>query len=311
MFMRSIPILASTAALLLTTGPAGAAPVRLAPSSGWELLEYDDKCRMVRNFGSGNNETTLWIDKGGPGPGVNLTVIGRPVRNPKGAYVRIAFAPGQPVERNFITATTTRGRPMLGLFGVQPVALAAETGGEPERGADNGEESVDLTLAEAAGDSSVAALQNRFAAITALELSGAVFEPITLELDAMLPMASDLIECVNKLAKQLGRKPSEMGGLAKEATTVDVESWAQKIQENYPVHLLQNGQQASVAVRLTVNKEGRASFCEVTDYSGPASFNETACLQLLRHARFDPAKDAEGAPVASFYATRITYRINK
>ena len=66
-----------------------------------------------------------------------------------------------------------------------------------------------------------------------------------------------------------------------------------------------------MAVRLTVNKEGRASFCEVTGYSGPVSFNETACLQLLRHARFDPARNAEGNPVSSFYSTRITYRLNK
>ena len=63
-------------------------------------------------------------------------------------------------------------------------------------------------------------------------------------------------------------------------------------------------------MRLTIDKVGAPTFCEVTGYSGPASFNDTACLQLLRHARFAPATNAAGDPVASFYSTRITYRLN-
>lgn len=310
MVARNLSIIAGLGVLLGAVQPATAAPLRLEPASGWELREYDDKCRMIRTFGSGENETTLWIDKGGPGPGLNLTLIGRPVRSPYGAYIRVGFAPGQPVDRNFITATSSKGRPVLALFGVQPVSLLAEKADDEAPAATQGEESVDLAQAAAAEYASEDTLKKRYAAITALELSGAVIDPLALELDRVLPMAEELFTCAAELTKRLSHNPAAEGGMAKGVRTVDEAVWAQKIQENYPVHLLQAEQQGTVAVRLTVSKDGRATFCEVTGFSGPASFNETACLQLLRHARFDPARDASGAPVASFYSTRITYKLN-
>lgn len=310
MFARPFLVIAGAAALVAGVTPASAAPIRLKPTSDWKLLQYDDKCRMTRTFGEGENETTLWLDKGGPGPGMNITVIGRPVRSPYGAYVRVGFAPGEPVDRNFITATSSKGRPVLGLFGVQPVSQAAEKPEGEAPAAVQGEESVDFAEASVAEFASIETLKKRYAAITALELSGALIDPLTLELDGVFPMADRLFVCTTELSKQLARKPLVEGGAAKGVTTVDAASWAAKIQENYPAHLLRAEQQGTVAVRLTVNKEGRASFCEVTGYSGPASFNETACLQLLRHARFDPARDASGAPVAAFYSTRITYKLN-
>lgn len=137
---------------------------------------------------------------------------------------------------------------------------------------------------------------------------GGVIDPITLELDRVLPMADDLWTCTMALTERLSQDRVAAGGKRVEA--VDQQIWAAKIQENYPRHLAMTEQQGSVAVRLTVNGEGRPTFCEVTGYSGPVSFNDTACLQLLRHARFSPATDAAGSPVASFWSTRITYRLN-
>lgn len=310
MHTRPLPVLATVALLLGATSPATAEPLRLKPSTGWELREYDDKCRMIRTFGEGEDELTLWIDKGGPGPGVNLTLIGRPVRSPYGAYIRVGFAPGEPVDRNFITATSSKGRPVLGLFGVQPVSQMAEKSEDEPPPTKPGEEIFDMAAAVVAEFASIDTLKKRYAAITALELSGAVIDPITLELDRVLPMGDQLFTCATQLAKRLTRNPVEEGGLAKAATTVDPASWAQTIQENYPAHLVRAEQQGTVAVRLTINKEGRPTFCEVTAYSGPASFNDTACLQLLRHAKFAAASDAAGKPVASFYSTRITYRLD-
>lgn len=312
MFSRAFLVIAGLVSLSgVVHHPASAAPIRLEPASDWQLREYDDKCRMIRTFGKGENETTLWIDKGGPGPGINLTLIGRPVRNPYGAYVRVGFAPGEAVDRNFITANSSKGRPVLGLFGVQPVSLLADKAPGAQSVTSQDEESVDLTAAATAEFASTETLKKRYAAITALEVSGAVNDPLALELDGVLGMAEALFNCTTQLNKRLSRNPAEEGGLAKEVTALDAEVWAQKIKENYPAHLLRAEQQGTVAVRLTVNKEGRASFCEVTGFNGPASFNETACLQLLRHARFNPALDAKGDPVSSFYSTRVTYKLNK
>lgn len=310
MVARASLIIAGLGLLLSAAGTASAEPLRLEPSSDWQLREYDDKCRMIRDFGEGEDALTLWIDKGGPGPGVNITLIGRPVRSPYGAYIRVGFAPGEQVERNFITAKSSIGRPVLGLFGVQPVSLLADSEAATAKPAgEEKDESVDLAAAVASEYVDEATLRKRYAAIEALELAGGVIDPVTLELDRMLPMMQELMDCTRELTQRLAKDLSAEGGTP--VRTVDEAIWAAKIQENYPAHLVRAEQQGTVAVRLTVNKEGNPTFCEVTGNSGPVSFNDTACLQLLRHARFSPATDAAGNPVASFYSTRITYRLNQ
>lgn len=289
---------------------ASAEPIKLKPRSDWDLREYDDKCRMIRTFGSGEDELTLWVDKGGPGPGVNLTLIGRAVRNPYGAFVRVGFAPGEPVERNFITATSSKGRPVLGLFGVQPVSLLPDTAEAATGQKRSGEETVDFADAALTGQASEATMRQRYEAITSLEMSGAIIDAITLELDGFLPMMVDLLGCTTKLRERLARVGNG-DGTGTGVRTKDEALWSQKIAANYPSHLLRAEQQGTVAVRLTVNKDGKPTFCEVTAFDGPASFNDTACLQLLRHAVFEPAKDAAGNPVVGFFSTRITYQLNK
>ncbi|MBA4046531.1 MAG: energy transducer TonB [Erythrobacter sp.] len=289
--------------------PAYAAPVMLKPSSDWKLREYDDKCRMIRTFGAGEDELTLWIDKGGSGPAVNLTLIGRAVRNPYGPYVRVGFTPGALVERNFITAKSSKGRPVLGLFGVQPASLLPD---ETEAAANqrrSGDEEVDFSDAALTGVASEATMAQRYAAIDKLEMAGAVIDPITLELDGFLRMAQELGMCATRLSERLSRAGSAADG-GTGVRSRDEAIWAQKIQADYPFHLLRAGQQGTVGVRLTVNKQGDPTYCEVTGYDGPASFNDSACLQMLRHAKFTPAMDAAGNPVAGFYSTRITYRLN-
>ena len=237
MVARAFLSLAGLGLIVGANGAAAAKPLRLAPSSGWELREYDDKCRMIRTFGEGEDALTLWIDKGGPGPAVNLTLVGRPVRSPYGAYIRVGFAPGEQVDRNFITATSSKGRPVLGLFGVQPVSLLevpAKDAATPEtedEGEGEGEESVDLTQSAASAFASEATLKRRYADITALELSGAVIDPVTVELDRVLPMANDLMACAAALTARLSQDFRAGGGMGNSPKPVDAEIWAKKIKK--------------------------------------------------------------------------------
>lgn len=271
---------------LFTATTAQAEPIGFTPTSDWQLRSYDDKCRMIRTFGTGEDELTLWVDKGGPGPGVNLTLIGNAVRNPRSPELRVGFRPGELDERSFTTGTTSKDRPVLSLAGMQPLTQA-------------GDEARDGKA------------DQRYAAINALELAGAVFVPIKLELDGFQPMMQELLSCTDALTERLTRNSAAASGNSRPSKAKDEASWAQKIQANYPLHLLREGDQGTVGVRLTINKEGRPTFCEVTMYSGPASFNDTACLQLIRHAQFSPAADETGSPVASFYSLRVTYKIGR
>ena len=314
--MRFFTALFCLAALYLGASPhaALAKTLTLEPSSDWRLREYDDKCRMSRTFGAGGDRLTVWVDKGGPGPSFNITLIGRPVRSPYGPTVGLTFSPGEEVRRNYIESQSSKGRPAMAMFGVQPVSLEPERDIASDAGAkDRGEgETVDLSQANVSDVISVETLKARYATVTAMNLKSGVIDPISLKMDDLLEMAEPLFDCSQKLAIRLeGRTPEGGYAIGTPSTPRDMETWAEKISANYPLHLLREGEEGLVGVRLTVNKSGRATFCEVVRYSGPASFNDTACLQLLRHALFNPALDAEGNPRASFYKTTVRYVINK
>ena len=286
----------------------------LKPSSDWRLREYDDKCRMSRTYGSGEDRLTLWIDKGGPGPSFNITLIGRPVRSPFGPTIGLTFSPGEEVRRNYIESKSSKGRPVMAMFGVQPVSLEPEQAAtdEAQEKGEGTEETVDLSAASVSDVASVETVKARYAAVTSMDLKSGVIDPISLKMDDLLEMAEPLFACSQELAIRLGgRTPDGVYLKGTPSTPRDQKTWAKKIQANYPLHLLREGEEGTVGVRLTVNKAGRASFCEVISYSGPASFNDTACLLLLRHAVFNPALDADGNPRSSFYKTTVTYTIRK
>lgn len=305
---------------LTLLGLAIAAPAKaelsLEPTSDWRLREYDDKCRMSRSFGSGENRLTLWVDKGGQGPGLNLTLIGRPVRSPYGPKISVTFAPGETVTRNYIKSKSSKGRPVLAMFGVQPISFEPETltmsEADDQASDSKGEETVDLTAANISDVPSMEVIEARFDAITALNLKGGVIKPIPLQMTGFSQMMQPLMECANKLTARLsGLREDGRYSRGTPSLPKDMEEWSKKIAAYYPLHLLREGEQGSVGVRLTVNTKGRASYCEVVQYKGPASFNDTACLLLLRHARFEPARNAQGEPKASFYQTSVNYKISE
>ena len=301
--------LAMAAALFVSHGGA-AAKLDLAPASGWELREYDDKCRSARGFGAGEDAVTLWIDKGGPGPSVNLTFIGRPLRNPYGPTVRFAFGESEKTERNYVKVTSSAGRPVLVLFGAQPMDAVPDLPvvDMAESDAPLEEEEVDLAAASLSDPGfNKELVAERLSAIETIRLEGAIVEPLVLEFDGFGEAMVDLGSCAADLTEELKRQGGGEGSTPPEPERQ--QEWAAEIMKDYPVHLLRKEEEGSVAVRLTIGRKGRVSFCEVTGFSGPASFNETACLNLMKHARFKPAKDGEGNPVPAFWTTRVTYSI--
>jgi protein TonB len=87
-------------------------------------------------------------------------------------------------------------------------------------------------------------------------------------------------------------------------------SWASRIQQNYPSRAVRDGTEGTVGVSVTVNGEGRVSACSVTASSGSSILDQAACDGMQRYARFDPALNAAGNPVSASWSTRIVYRLN-
>lgn len=67
----------------------------------------------------------------------------------------------------------------------------------------------------------------------------------------------------------------------------------------YPDAALRGAESGSVTVKLAVNTEGRIAACDVLKSSGSRSLDTATCRILERSARYTPATDAAGQPVAA------------
>ena len=76
---------------------------------------------------------------------------------------------------------------------------------------------------------------------------------------------------------------------------------------DYPGGALFKGAQALVSFRLAVDAGGAPTACEIQrSYSGEL-FDKASCKGLMARARFAPALDADGKPIASYFASTIKW----
>jgi protein TonB len=79
--------------------------------------------------------------------------------------------------------------------------------------------------------------------------------------------------------------------------------------DDYPSSALRNNEEGTTGFRLTVGPNGRVTNCEITSSSGSSALDNATCRIMRSRARFTPAHDTSGNPVADTQSARITWRI--
>lgn len=77
--------------------------------------------------------------------------------------------------------------------------------------------------------------------------------------------------------------------------------------KDYPAEARRQQTRAVVTFEADVGSDGRVTACQVTWDSRARLLGETTCALFAARARFDPAIDAAGKPVAGFYSAQITW----
>ena len=80
--------------------------------------------------------------------------------------------------------------------------------------------------------------------------------------------------------------------------------------DDYPPSALDNNEQGSVQVTLTVGPTGRVSGCSATG-SASSTLKNATCRLLSARAKFSPAKDGSGNGVTSTYSRTIRWQITE
>jgi protein TonB len=78
--------------------------------------------------------------------------------------------------------------------------------------------------------------------------------------------------------------------------------------DDYPPSALDNNEQGSVQVTLTIGASGRVTGCSSSG-GASATLKSATCRLVTSRARFSPAQDAAGNPTTSSYSQTIVWRI--
>lgn len=79
--------------------------------------------------------------------------------------------------------------------------------------------------------------------------------------------------------------------------------------QEYPFEALEAGAQGFVAYRLDIGPDGQVSHCSILRSSGSAALDAGTCRIVSGRARFTPARDGEGRPVADRRDGWVTWRL--
>lgn len=79
--------------------------------------------------------------------------------------------------------------------------------------------------------------------------------------------------------------------------------------DDYPSQAINNEEQGTVSVSLSIGTNGRVTGCRTTSSSGSRTLDSATCRILTSRARFTPARDSSGNPTTGTFAQRITWRL--
>lgn len=127
---------------------------------------------------------------------------------------------------------------------------------------------------------------------------------------AKLVLAGLVLSCLLQASGPAGRRGSVEEPPASQVRPRGVVpmkqgEWARAILDSLaPVS--RSGVFGQVGLTVTVNRAGRSEDCLVTASSGYPVLDDAVCRAVERHARFFPALDENGTPIAGTWRTKVT-----
>ncbi len=144
-------------------------------------------------------------------------------------------------------------------------------------------------------------------AVTGVELAGGIRPTIFLATGEMHTPMNAMRKCTDELVTHWGIDAAAQRTLLKEVKPLDQMKWAQVLQASYPTEMVAQSKSGIVRVRLMVGPDGRATSCHIQIPSQDPSFEEVTCKKLMKFSKFEPALDADGKPIASYFVTKVAF----
>jgi TonB family protein len=272
------------------------APVELAPTTPWNVHYADDYCRLARFFGEGKQRILLSMEQGQPGEGFRLTLSGAMLDGPGDkdeasltfgdlGEQKLLFFPGTLGDKTpaWIFSGNIRIRP----YSDADVRFAAKHGYYPE------------------GAGSVSEAEE--AATNSLLIARPLRNPVRLKTGPMKAAFAAMNSCTDELLEHWGIDAARHRERSRSAMPVGSPArWLNS--SDYPSAMLARGQPGLVRFRLSVGADGVPTACHIQRSTNGKPFDDAVCKGVMRRARFEPALDKEGQPMASYYVNAVQFQ---
>lgn len=145
-------------------------------------------------------------------------------------------------------------------------------------------------------------------AITFFEVTRRGGKTVRLETGSLGAPMKKLRECTGELLGHWGIDVAKHATLSRPAVPVkNPARWMSSSQ--YPAGMLALGKRAVVQFRLGVDAVGEPTACHIQQSTRPKDFDDAVCKAIMRNAKFHPALDAEGRPIASYWLNSVNFVI--
>lgn len=263
-----------------------AAPEVLKRTGNWEVNYDRDACHLLAHFGDAKDPVIMRMTSYEPGDWFTLGLYGRRLASTEtSSKLRVDFGlTAKPIENHTINGTT----------GPYKATWATMRLDDWERASPD-------------------EMPPRITAEQAAKVTGATIrferrKPFRLEFGPMTKPLDQLRLCQTNLVKSWGYDPEVQTALRRPARPAGSPGdWLSY--RDYPMDALRMGQGGIVQLRLDVNEEGKVGDCYVLDRTNPDAFADLTCRLVKRRAKLEPALDAQGKPVGSFFVQRFAWRV--
>lgn len=274
---------------------APATAVELRPTTNWAVDYAEDSCALFRSFGHEGRTVTIEMRQFSPEQedmrfivkSDSFQVPDRPFR---GKTVRFA-----PSEQEYSVGDMVHMRFPDGDQGATFSVNFFSTEGD--------QNTLPVGTQRAAVVAAILDTTN------AVELNYVFNREVLLRTGNLAAPLSALGTCMEELQSHWGIDVEAHRKLLRYAAPRNWEILAREIQDSYPNWQTQLGRQAILRIRLAVSTEGRATDCHMQARLGDEDFERIACEILLRSALFEPALDAHGDALASYYILTVQYQL--
>lgn len=260
----------TSAALAIQSIPPGQ-PALFEPSGAWTIETTEATCLVGRKFGEGDQQVTLGFR-----------------RVPATKHIRIAIWVSGPA------AKTARGYASLRLDEAPSTTAPFSKGPVNLKGLQL--YAIDVPRDEFPGIESAKRLH-----VMAADLDKAF------ALRGIGGAFAALANCENDLLASWGMDPAVLASIKAGARLKN--PFGLFSTNDYPSEALAKHQQGISNVRLLIGVDGRARYCGVVESSGSKALDAKTCEIYVKRARYEPARDASGEAVPSFYFQRMSWGI--